>query len=68
MTTPSTKAMLPSSYHLTLFDKTERDIKGTDAHVDTSGALVIRGTAGASVIYAPGTWLLCELERKDDKG
>jgi hypothetical protein len=46
----------------------ERDFTGTDARVDSAGALVIFRGDAPLVIYASGEWQLCELESQDDKG
>jgi hypothetical protein len=55
-------------YHLILADGSQRDIPGDEVTV-IEGSLVVRNTQGAPVVvYAPGTWQLCELERLDDKG
>jgi len=65
------------SFHVVLANGTERDIKADDARIDTSGALVLyiqrpEPAPGQvlllSVAYPAGTWLGCELERKDDRG
>ena len=57
------------SFHLVLADGSERDVTGDDFEVQSSGALVITGHAGAIVVaYAPDAWHLCEPERQDDKG
>jgi hypothetical protein len=57
----------PHSFHIVLADKTERDVAGTDVRV-VSGALEVHNDKGTGVvIYAPGAWYLCELERKDDR-
>jgi len=55
------------SYHVVLANGTERDVKATDANVH-DGALMLLNNDGPVVMYAAGTWSLCELERKDDRG
>ena len=58
----------PHKYHVVLSDGTERDVPGRDVHTH-DGALIIDNAAGeAAVLYAPGQWMLCELERRDDRG
>jgi hypothetical protein len=55
-------------FHVVLEDGSERDVTGKDAKV-RDGALVISGgNSEEAVIYAAGKWVMCELERKDDKG
>jgi hypothetical protein len=62
------------NFHLILMDKTERNVKGADMRVDSVGSLLIVAEGKTSdkgpysVIYAPGTWSMAELERQDDKG
>ena len=57
------------SWHLTLSDGRERDVKGVAREVDHCGSLSIRSAQGAYVVtYAPGQWHECELERQDDRG
>ena len=65
----TSKNNLSHSFHVILANGEERDVKGTDARV-IDGALEIRNNdrGGEQVIYAPGAWTLCELERQDDKG
>jgi hypothetical protein len=55
------------SFHIVLADGTERDVKGSALQIIGSGALVIENPDAGAVAYAPGTWKLCELERKDDR-
>lgn len=62
------------SFHLLLQGGEERDVTGADMRVDSVGTLLIVAEGANSdkgpysVAYAPGTWLLCELERMDDRG
>jgi hypothetical protein len=56
------------SFHVTLASGEERDIKGDDLTIE-SGWLLIRNAEGHAVVaYGPGTVLLAELERRDDRG
>jgi hypothetical protein len=54
-------------FHVVLANGEERDVTGKDAKV-RDGALVISNNSEESVIYAAGQWVMCELERKDDRG
>jgi hypothetical protein len=54
-------------FHLILVTGEERDVTGEDVEVGHDGSLVIGSHEGPVVIYAPGAWTLCELERKDDR-
>jgi len=57
------------SFHLVLASGEERDVTGDDATVNPVGALVITGADDrGAVVYAPGAWVLCEPERRDDHG
>ena len=55
------------SYHVVLTNGSERNVMGSEATV-RDGALIISGSSSEAVIYAAGQWIMCELERKDDKG
>jgi hypothetical protein len=55
-------------YHVVLADKTERDISAGDANVHDGALMLLDNNKGPVVIYAAGSWLACELERKDDRG
>ena len=54
-------------YHVILADGTERDIIASEIILD-NGSLVFRSDYGdPTVVYAPDTWVMVEVERKDDK-
>ena len=54
-------------YHVVLVDGTERDITAAELILD-NGAIIFRSDYGEpTVVYAPDTWVMVELERKDDK-
>jgi hypothetical protein len=54
-------------FHIVLESGEERDVTGKEARV-RDGALIIEGgDSQESVIYAAGKWVMCELERKDDR-
>jgi len=54
-------------FHIVLTSGEERDVTGKEAKV-RDGALVITNNSEEAVIYAAGQWVMCELERKDDRG
>jgi hypothetical protein len=54
-------------FHIVLTSGEERDGTGKEAKV-RDGALVITNNSEEAVIYAAGQWVMCELERKDDRG
>lgn len=68
------EASTMKSFHILLTDNSERDVKGADLRVDSVGSLLVVAEGATSdkgpysVIYAPGTWTMAELERKDDTG
>ena len=56
------------TYHLELTDGTERGVKADNVEVQ-QGALVFLNAKGEpAVAYGAGTWKLCELESRDDRG
>ena len=55
------------SYHLTLADGTEKDVKGDDVHIDQSGVLTISNHMGDLIFGAsPHAWSFVEPEKRDD--
>lgn len=59
---------MTNSFHVKLKDNTERDITAAVQTVEANGALVYRNNNGeALVVYADGTWIASEVERKDDR-
>ena len=55
------------SYHVVLTSLEEADIRAQDVRVVEGGALVFHNGHELVRVYAPGTWVLCEVERVDDK-
>lgn len=64
----SKKGKSMNKYHLVLANGSERDITAESVEVE-NGTLILKGQYSGEpvVIYAPGTWLGCEVERKDDR-
>jgi hypothetical protein len=57
------------SYHVVLTSGAERDVKASDIDVPVSGTLIfLNVNREASVTYAPGTWVMVEVETRDDRG
>jgi len=59
-----------NKYHLVLVSPpaptSERDVTGAD-FIIRDGCLILQDKAGEGLVaYAPGTWTLCEKERKDE--
>ena len=60
-----------NSYHVVLADGSERDIKADTVAISEGGVLSFHrkdSNQELLVAYAPDTWVLCELERRDDTG
>jgi hypothetical protein len=66
--TPSKGVNDMRNYHVILTDGSERNVRADLATVDATGSLVFENGTERIMVYAPGTWTMCELERKDDTG
>jgi hypothetical protein len=56
-------------YHLVLAGGKERDVTADNVNLTGTGALQLTNTAGDLVVcYAPGAWLMVEVEARDDRG
>ena len=57
-----------NDYHVILADGTERNVKADKVSTENDTLTFSRKDDELLVSYAPGTWKMVELERRDDKG
>jgi|GEM_PF-5030015 len=57
------------NYHVVLHSGDERNVKASDIQVEMNGTLWFFNEAGERFMaYGPATWLLVEVETRDDTG
>lgn len=54
-------------YHLKLADGTERDLVASNVMINDGALILVNDGGELMVAYGPDSWVLCELETRDDR-